>query len=1117
MAETFNAGSAYATIRPRLDPQWKQKISAEISKPQNDPNAKVTVAPQLGALTDFKNDLKAKMAATNATVKIAPVLGSLTEFKRDLRTSTANLQVKVNVTPDMTEFRRDLRRASTVGTGGVRLPVDLDLTRARAQLAAFRAATPDLRMNLDLDTGGATAGMAAMIAQALALRTALNGIDIGGSGGGGLGGLGGGGGAASAAGGLGSMLPMLGSIAALAPVALGAVGQLGIGMLGLGAAAGPALATIALGFEGIKTAAESIKPQFDALKTQVSDVFAREMTPAFESLGSLMESLGPEMEGIASGMSGLFTGVTDALTGPGWDSLQELFGSIPQFLSAMGPGLNDLVVGFTDLGLAAAPSMQAMGAGLGDILGEFGQALTGLMESGDLTALFEGFGQALTGFGQLLGPLITMLGQLGAELGGSLGGLFAQLGEVLTQLTPAFREIVGVVGPVLVDTFAALVPAIGPLGQAFASLVSAVAPVLPLIAQLVGNVVSALAPALTVLFNALAPVIQSMVEQLQPVIQALAPILAQVAMTIAEGLAAAFQAIAPSLPLIAESFGQIVLAVAPFLPQLAQIISELLPPLMALFNDLITTILPPLTEGFRWLAENVFPLVVGAITNLAQVFGEKIQFVRDVFADAKTFLGGVVDGIVGFFTGMGDSIAGVWDGVVDNVKTAVRAIGDLLQRVPTKIGPITVPGGQGARDLGAKLSDWAQSNADGGFITGPGTGTSDSILSWLSNGEFVIRAAAAKQWRPLLEAINNGDLPKFATGGYVGEAGERALAFAQSKNGLPYVYGGASGSSWDCSGFMSGIHNTLTGQSVRYVTGSDFASLGYVPGFDPNGFSIGTDGGVGTGGHMAGTLFGTNVESDGSNGVQFGGGADGALGFPAVWHLPRHLWNPPQMDDPNSESVQGLDYGDDPAQGLDYGGSTPPVTVTNPPAKTGGTPTVPRKSTPSTTTAPPPVVGSSPTTGTSKPAHDPAAIYQNATGSFIDKAKNAGQQFIDGWIPSELTNPQGLVGGLLNAGREISAWYAQNHGTPDIVNDPIGALGQIAGGFIGGGTPPLPMPDLSPTAVQNTVNSIRQMAPAEVTNQQPGDTYHFHVTNIDEAFRRYQVEQAKKAAGFIGR
>lgn len=72
--------------------------------------------------------------------------------------------------------------------------------------------------------------------------------------------------------------------------------------------------------------------------------------------------------------------------------------------------------------------------------------------------------------------------------------------------------------------------------------------------------------------------------------------------------------------------------------------------------------------------------------------------------------------------------------------------------------------------------------ATGGQVTGPGTSTSDSIPAWLSNEEFVVKAAAVR--KPgvlrLLEAINSGQdlgFAKFANGGLVGggSAGGGAL------------------------------------------------------------------------------------------------------------------------------------------------------------------------------------------------------------------------------------------------------------------------------------------------------------------------------------------------------
>lgn len=60
--------------------------------------------------------------------------------------------------------------------------------------------------------------------------------------------------------------------------------------------------------------------------------------------------------------------------------------------------------------------------------------------------------------------------------------------------------------------------------------------------------------------------------------------------------------------------------------------------------------------------------------------------------------------------------------------------------------------------------------ATGGYISGPGTGTSDSIPAMLSNGEYVVRAAAvARLGAARLDYLNRyGDLPRFADGGQVG-------------------------------------------------------------------------------------------------------------------------------------------------------------------------------------------------------------------------------------------------------------------------------------------------------------------------------------------------------------
>lgn len=70
-----------------------------------------------------------------------------------------------------------------------------------------------------------------------------------------------------------------------------------------------------------------------------------------------------------------------------------------------------------------------------------------------------------------------------------------------------------------------------------------------------------------------------------------------------------------------------------------------------------------------------------------------------------------------------------------------------------------------------KAKQSVSSYADGGLVTGPGTGKSDSIRANLSNGEFVMNAEATRRFLPSLVAMNGGigrGGRSFAEGGLVG-------------------------------------------------------------------------------------------------------------------------------------------------------------------------------------------------------------------------------------------------------------------------------------------------------------------------------------------------------------
>ncbi|MFC4611155.1 hypothetical protein ACFO9E_25675 [Streptomyces maoxianensis] len=73
----------------------------------------------------------------------------------------------------------------------------------------------------------------------------------------------------------------------------------------------------------------------------------------------------------------------------------------------------------------------------------------------------------------------------------------------------------------------------------------------------------------------------------------------------------------------------------------------------------------------------------------------------------------------------------------------------------------------------------------GGMVHGPGTSTSDSIPAWLSDGEYVIRAASVNKYGPeLLAAINEGRL---GTGQPAATAARPAARPARAAGGAPTV------------------------------------------------------------------------------------------------------------------------------------------------------------------------------------------------------------------------------------------------------------------------------------------------------------------------------------------
>lgn len=169
---------------------------------------------------------------------------------------------------------------------------------------------------------------------------------------------------------------------------------------------------------------------------------------------------------------------------------------------------------------------------------------------------------------------------------------------------------------------------------------------------------------------------------------------------------------------------------------------------------------------------------VAAIYNETRAMDAAKQAADEAQAAARDFAGSLVDGLM-------------------NGQSAAEVLASSLKRLASQIvssglDALFGMGGGGGGNifslLGFKNGGEVRGYAGGGQLRGPGTGRSDSMLIRASNGEFMVNAAATKRHRALLEAINSGNLPKFANGGAVG----RALSLPQisarrSGNGFPSI------------------------------------------------------------------------------------------------------------------------------------------------------------------------------------------------------------------------------------------------------------------------------------------------------------------------------------------
>jgi len=251
------------------------------------------------------------------------------------------------------------------------------------------------------------------------------------------------------------------------------------------------------------------------------------------------------------------------------------------------------------------------------------------------------------------------------------------------------------------------------------------------------------------------------------------------------------------------------------------------------------------STALSWLNDNVIqPVWLGAIKPALETVWNDI--IKPAWDDLKGFM----DGLGAFF----DAIFAGISTAVTNVKTAIGEITDAVKSflgltfsttVDPNGGIVTSTGAAITAAAGGNVNDpmlaYAQAvggGAEGGWVSGPGTTTSDDVLIRASDQEFIVAAAPAAKYRRQLEAIN---ADRYATGGLV-QAGYdkayssvatptlRGLHAAESAMEARYAptptAGGGSGSSPYTGALSGGVEQwralalqalAMTGQSAADV------------------------------------------------------------------------------------------------------------------------------------------------------------------------------------------------------------------------------------------------------------------------------------------------------------
>lgn len=219
------------------------------------------------------------------------------------------------------------------------------------------------------------------------------------------------------------------------------------------------IAAVALGMDGLSTAAVNLKQPFADVKKAVTDAFAFDFRPVFDSLQGVVRALGPGLVGIVSSMSFFAKSMADVInTVDGTRKLETALGGVQLMLDRIRFGA--VTVFNALLNIAGTQNLyRILGDTIGGVAERFGNMLERMRSSGDLenalrqlqdvllgvvdmlvvltegaVKFFAGAGPGLRKFFQSITEVLSRVDWAG--LGASFGGLMERIGKAIQDIPP---------------------------------------------------------------------------------------------------------------------------------------------------------------------------------------------------------------------------------------------------------------------------------------------------------------------------------------------------------------------------------------------------------------------------------------------------------------------------------------------------------------------------------------------------------------------------------------------------------------------------------------------------------------------------------------------------------